>query len=193
MRRTLLVGLVLVVAAVLVVLISGWFDLELEPVALLGVALGAVVALVPDRSPLMRLAGFFGGFVVAWIGYFLRAGVLPDSSGGRMIAIVIVISGAVAIAAVSMDRIPLWSTLLGTAALTGAYEYTYAAAPPEVASTSISTVTALLLALAAGYLAAALAMPAESRPVERGTRRAPKPKDDDETHSLDDMMMEKSQ
>ena len=34
--------------------------------------------------------------------------------------------------------------LLGAAALAGAYEYTYAAAPPEVASTSVSAVTALL-------------------------------------------------
>src|SRR5687768_9289062 len=43
MRKNLLVGLVLTVAAVLVVFVSAAFDLELEPVALLGVALGAVV------------------------------------------------------------------------------------------------------------------------------------------------------
>ena len=66
MRKNVLVGLVLTVAAVVVVLVSSVFDLELESAALLGAALGAVVALVPDRSPMMRLAGFAGGFVAAW-------------------------------------------------------------------------------------------------------------------------------
>lgn len=190
MRRTLLVGLALVVAAVLAVFISSWFDLELEPVVLLGVALGAVIALVPDRSPLMRLAGFAGGFVAAWIGYFVRAALLPDSTGGRAVAVGLIIVLAVAIAAVSLERIPLWSTLVGAAALAGAYEFTFAAAPPEVASTSVSTATALLLTAAIGYLATALAVPAEGRP--RGVRRTPAPKDDDETDRLDDMMMEKT-
>ncbi|MDX5450413.1 MAG: hypothetical protein LPK36_05265, partial [Actinomycetes bacterium] len=170
MRRTLLVGLALVVGAVLAVFISSWFDLELEPVVLLGVALGAVIALVPDRSPLMRLAGFAGGFVAAWIGYFLRAAVLPDSTGGRAVAVGLVLILVVAVAAVSLERIPLWSTLVGAAALAGAYEYTYAAAPPEVASTSVSTATALLLTAAIGYLATALAVPAEGRPAG-GARR----------------------
>ena len=68
MRRTLVAGLVLAVAAVLVVLVSSGLDLELESVALLGGALGAVVALVPDRSPLVGLGGFAAGLVAAWIG-----------------------------------------------------------------------------------------------------------------------------
>ena len=83
MRRTLLVGAVLTVAAVLVVLLSDLLDLKLESAALLGVALGAVVALVPDRSPLMRLLGFLAGFGLAWVGYLLRAGVFPDSTVSR--------------------------------------------------------------------------------------------------------------
>jgi len=82
MRKTMLVGAVLVLATVVVVLVSAAADLKLESVTLMGAALGAVVALVPDRSPLIRLAGFAGGVVVAWIGFFLRAGLLPDSAGG---------------------------------------------------------------------------------------------------------------
>lgn len=192
MRKTLLVGLALVVGAVLAVFISSWFDLELESVVLVGVALGAVIALVPDRSPLMRLAGFAGGFVAAWIGYFVRAALLPDSTGGRAVAIGLIIVLAVAIAAVSMERIPLWSTLVGAAAMAGAYEFTFDVAPPEVASTSVSTATALLLTVAIGYLAAALAVPAEGKPAG-GVRRTSRPKnDEDETDRLDDMMMEKT-
>lgn len=191
MRKNLLVGLVLTVAAVLVVFVSAAFDLELEPVALLGVALGAVVALVPDGSPLMRLAGFAGGFVAAWIGYVVRAAMLPDSTGGRAVAVGLVVVLAVAVVAVALGRIPLWSSLLGAGALAGAYEFTYAAAPPEVASTSVSTATTLLFTLAIGFLAAALTAPASEQRVEP-TRRAPKRVDEGDAGRLDDMMMEKT-
>lgn len=192
MRKDLLVGLVLTVAAVLAVFVSGWLDLELEPVALLGVALGAVVALVPDRTPLMRLAGFFGGFVVAWVGYLIRAAMLPDSTGGRAVAVGLVVVLAVAIAAFSLGRIPVWSTLLGAAALAGAYEHTYAAAPPEVASTSLSSATSLLLSAALGFLATALVGPTALASAEVTSHRRPDEYDADDTtdegYSLDEMM-----
>jgi hypothetical protein len=190
MRKTLLAGLVLTAAAVLVVVVSAMFDLELESVALLGAALGAVIALVPDRTPAVRLAGFFGGFVVALIGYFVRAGLLPDSVGGRAVAVGLVVLLCVAIAVASMDRLPLWTTLLGAAALAGAYEYTYAAAPPEVTSTSVTAATSLLFTVAIGFLAAALVTPTEGdvrRP--RGIRPA---KATESEHKLDDLMMENS-
>jgi hypothetical protein len=191
MRKTLLVGLVLTVAAVTAVFVSAALDLKLESVALLGVALGGVIALVPDRSPFMRLAGFAGGFVAAWVGYLLRAAVLPDSAGGRAVVVGLVIILATAIAALTAGRIALWSTLLGAAAFAGAYEYTYAAAPPEVASTSVSAATTLLFTVAVGFLAAGLMAPAGEQAVERRTR-AHRPKDEVETTRLDDMMMEKT-
>lgn len=187
MRKTLLVGLVLVVAAVMVVLLSAAFDLELEPAALLGVALGAVVALVPDRTPLMRLAGFMGGLVAAWVGYLLRAGVLPDSAGGRAVAVGLVIALAVGVAAAGFGRIPLWSCLLGVAALAGAYEHTYAAAPPEVTSSSVTSVTTLLLTFAIGFLASAFLAPAGESPAERRRWAGPR-RDDSDTYSLDEIM-----
>lgn len=190
MRKTLLVGLVLTVAAVVVVLVSAALDLELEPVALLGVAVGAVVALVPDRTPFMRLAGFAGGFVAAWVGYLLRAGVLPDSAGGRAVAVALVIVLAVAVSAATAGRVPMWSALLGAAALTGAYEHTYAAAPPEVTSTSLSTATILLFTAAVGFLATAIVAPGGEQPAERA-HRASKRLDDAETTSFDEIMMEK--
>lgn len=190
MRKTLLVGLVLTLAAVAVVLVSAAFDLELEPVALLGVAIGAVVALVPDRTPIMRLAGFAAGFVAAWVGYLLRAGLLPDSAAGRAVAVGVVIVLAVAVSALTFGRVPLWSALLGAAALAGAYEHTYAAAPPEVASTSMSAATVLLFTAAVGFLATAITAPAGEQPVDRG-HRAGRRLDDSETTSFDDIMMEK--
>ena len=211
MRRTLMAGGVLAVAAVLVVIVSSALDLELESVALLGGALGAVVALVPDRTPLVRLGGFAAGFVAAWIGYVVRAALLPDTAGGRAVAVGLVVLLCVGITAASMNRLPLWSTLLGTAALSGAYEFTFAAAPPELASTSVSTATTLLFNVAVGFLAAALVAPSQ-RPEGAPGPRALAPADDSATTTtrstktsddtsdsadsgdakLDDFMMEKT-
>ena len=187
MRRTLLVGAVLTVAAALVVVLSDLLDLKLESAALLGVAIGAVVALVPDRSPLMRLVGFLAGLVVAWVGYLLRAGVLPDSAGGRAVTVALVLGLCVVIAAASMDRIPLWATFTGAAAMAGAYEYTFAAAPPEVVSTSMSTATSLLMTAALGFLLVSLLAPREATAPATRRERAEKHQENDPT-ALDDMM-----
>jgi hypothetical protein len=203
MRATLLAGVTLAVAAVLVVLVSSALDLQLESVALLGAALGAVVALVPDRTPLVRLGGFAAGFVAAWIGYAVRTLALPDTAGGRAVAVGLVILLCVGITAASLDRLPLWTTLLGTAALAGAYEFTYAAAPPELASTSLSTATTLLLNVAVGFLAAAIVAPSAAAGIRRPARRAADQTTEqtaDQTGTdghtdarLDDFMMEKNQ
>jgi hypothetical protein len=194
MRKTLVAGVVLAAAAVLLVLVSSALDLGLESVALLGGALGAVVALVPDRTPLARLAGFGGGFVAAWIGYFVRTALLPDTSTGRALAVGLVVLLCVAVTAASMDRLPLWTTLLGTAALSGAYEFTYAAAPPELVSTSVSTATSLLLDVAVGFLAAAFIAPSFPRDKRPPAHRHDSPTDGDGTEAsrFDDFMMEKN-
>jgi hypothetical protein len=183
----LLVGAVLIVVATLAVVLSDVFDLEFDSVAVLGIGAGAVVALVPDRSPLMRLAGFAAGFAAAWIGYLVRAGMLPDSTGGRAFSVALVLVLCVAVAVASVGRVPLWAPLLGAAALSGAYEYTYSAAPSEVVSTSMSSVTALLLTSAIGFLAVALLAPGSDEDQAATHRPAPR-SDEGDRHSLDDMM-----
>jgi hypothetical protein len=194
MRRTLLAGVVLAVAAVLLVLISDGLGLDLESLALFGGALGAVVGLVPDRTPLARLGGFAAGFSISWIGYILRAALFPDTSGGRAVVVGVVVLLCVGVTAVSAGRLPLWCVLLGTAAMTGAYEFNFADAPPEVLSTSLSTATGLLLNVAVGFLAAALVDPDAGRARRSGAHRNDNPTGGGEpAHAqLDDMMMEKA-
>jgi hypothetical protein len=159
MRRTLLVGFSLTLAAVAAVLVSGWLDLELETVALLGAAAGAIVALVPDRTPSARLAGFLGGFAIAWVGYVVRAATLPDSSGGKAVVVALVLGLSTLLVIATRGWLPLWATLLGAGAFAGAYEPAYVAAPTEVLSTSLSTATMLLATSAIGFLAVTLASP----------------------------------
>lgn len=154
MRRTLLAGGLVAVAAVVAMLLGAAFNLEIESVALLGAALGAVIALVPDGRPGYRLIGFVTGVVAALVVYLLRAGVLPDSLGGRVVAILVVLAICVAVAAASGARVPLWATLVGVGAFVGAYEAAYVAAPAEAADTAISHLTMLLFPAALGFLAA---------------------------------------
>lgn len=188
MRRNLLVGVVLMVSAVVVVVVSDLFDLKLDSAALLGLAVGAVVALVPDGSPALRLGGFVTGIVAAWIGYLLRAGFLPDSVAGRAVAVVVVLAVCVAVAAATAGRVPLWSALLGAAAMVGAFEYPYSAAPPEVMSTSLSAVTALLMTSAVGFLAAAIFAPRDPSADASADPAAPARPTSDDSTSFDDMM-----
>lgn len=143
----------LVLVALLVLPASAALGPEIESLALLGLALGGVLALVPDRTVLVRLGGFGIGLVLARSGYLFRAALLLDSVGGRSVAVGVVLLVCVLIAATTMDRPPLWTLLLGTAGMAGAFEYTYAAASPEVASTSVTVATALLLTVALGFLA----------------------------------------
>jgi hypothetical protein len=156
MRATISTGFALLVGGVAIVLLSSGLDLELESTALMGVAMGAVVALMPDRTPVTRILAFATGFVIALIGYFVRAALLPDTAGGRAVALALVIALCVAAAAGSFDRLSLWGTLLGAAALAGGYESSYAAAPSEVVDTSLSSATAILLTFAVGFLCASL-------------------------------------
>lgn len=159
MRKNIVSGLCLAAAAGLIVVVSAGFDLGLESVALLGGALGAVVVLVPDRSPGVRLGGFAAGLVVAWIGYVVRAAALPDSAAGRAVAVMVVVLVCVGLNAATRDRLPLWTLLLGLAGFAGAYEFTYDQAPQELLSTSVSTATTLLFTIAAGFLATSALAP----------------------------------
>jgi hypothetical protein len=187
MRKTIFAGLVLALAAALVMWLSAVFDLELESVVLLGVAVGAVVALVPDRTPLVRFLGFAAGFLAAWVGYFVRAALLPDTASGRAVAVGLVLLLCVGVVALTAGRLPLWSALLGAAALAGGYEYTYAAAPPEVATTSVSAATSLLVCIAVGYLVAATVAPQAG--VAGLVPPRPRTGDEDlENTSFDDLM-----
>lgn len=155
--RTLVTGSVLAVAAAALADHGAIFGADLPKVALLGAAAGAVLGLVPDRSPALRVGGFTGGFVAAWLGYALRAGFLPDIPMGRAIAAVVVVSLITAVATASANRLPMWAGFLGAATLLGSYESTFAATPTGFVSDSMTAVTTSLLATAVGYLVAVFA------------------------------------
>lgn len=153
MRRSLIAGLVLALLAAVITALGGVFGSDLEHVALLGAAIGGALGLVPHQYSWGRITGFLVGFAAAWIGFALRAAVLPDSSNGRAVAAFLVVALCALACAFSQGRLPLWSALLGTAAIVGAYEEIYTNAPSQFISESPEAGTTVLLATAFGYLA----------------------------------------
>lgn len=171
MRASLRAGLLLTLAALLVVAVSTAAGLQIESYAVSGVATGAVVGLVPDRGPWARLGAFAAGFVAAFVGYAVRALVLPDSTSGLAVGVAVVFVLCVVIAVAGAGRyLPLWAVLLGAAAFSGVYERPFTAAVPEMATTSIDVATSLLLTVGVGFVVATLAAPG------RGVSVAPRPR-----------------
>jgi hypothetical protein len=153
MRRTLITGGLLAVFAALLAQFGGALGLDEVRSALLGAALGAVLGLVPGvDSPVSRAVGFMVGFVLAWIGYGLRAGVLPDTGAGRAVAAFLVIVVLTGICAATMGWVTLWTGLLGVGALAGAYEFAFGIDPTAFTSESVTAATTVLLAASVGFL-----------------------------------------
>lgn len=156
MNSRVIKGAVLALFGALTIAFGHLFGLDLDQVALLGVALGGVIGLVPDRSLTERIIGFVIGFAIAWVGYAVRAAVLPDTATGRAVVVFAVIIVAMLVAVVTASRVPLWAMLIGSAALVGAYEQTYAASPTLFLSDSPTAATTVLLACAMGVLGSVL-------------------------------------
>jgi len=154
--RTLVTGLALAVTAFLLADQGAIFGADLPQVALLGAAAGAVLGLVPDRLAAARLGGFLTGFASVWIGYALRAGVLPDIPMGRAIAAAVVVAIVTLVAVATANRLPMWAGFVGVATLLGSYETTFAATPTSFVSDSMTAVTTSLLAAAFGFLVTVL-------------------------------------
>jgi hypothetical protein len=157
MRRTLVTGGLLAVFAALLAQFGGALGLEEVRSALLGAAIGAALGLVPGSTgSSARAVGFVVGAALAWAGYALRAGVLPDTGAGRAVAAFLVIAVLTGISAASLGWVPLWAGLLGVAAIAGAYEYAFGIDPTAFTTQSVTAATTVLLAAAVGFLVGAV-------------------------------------
>ena len=167
--RTLMAGGALALAALVGVVLGDALGWDVDSTILLGVAVGGVLAIVAAGGVFWRLLGFGIGFVVAWASYPIRAGFLPDSSSGRAVAAVLVLLIVTGLIALTFGRTPLWSGLLGVAAMVGAYEAAFTASPPDVLSTSPTWATSILLSAALGFAAGVWFAPGdEEEDMEQG-------------------------
>lgn len=162
MKRVFIAGVLLAIGAAVLVFVSDSLGLGLKSV-LLATAIGGAVGLVQRGGPIPRVGSFLIGFVIGWLSYFLRAGLLPDSMVGHVIAVVVVILLITVICGLTRDRLPFWSALLGAALFIGGYDFLFASAPYNVITESTSTAPALLLPFAVAFLLASLVASAEPK------------------------------
>jgi ABC-type transport system involved in cytochrome c biogenesis permease subunit len=156
MRASIVTGVLLGAAVVILVLLSAALDLEIESFVQAGALTGAVAALVPDRSLSARLLAVALGVFASWVGFVLRAAVLPDSTGGLAVAALVTVLICLLVAVISAGRLPFWGALLGAALLAGAYESAYSDAPSELLQTSVDAITALAITGVVGFLAVSI-------------------------------------
>ena len=96
----------------------------------------------------------------------------------------------------TLTRIPLWSLLVGAAAMTAAYETTFMILPSAFPYESPTAATQMALAGAVGYLAASfLGASVENNRGEGGAalRRRPDQADDGPRAELDSLMTTKNE
>ena len=134
------------------------------------------MGLVPHNPPLGKVGGFFLGFVLSLIAFGVRAALLPDTTIGRAVAAFVVILLCGVVAAITAGKVPLWSALVGAAAIVGAYELPFTDSPPQFMVTSPPAATTVLLAAGFGFLVATLIdlfVKAADTPPTRGPSTAP--------------------
>jgi len=153
MSKAFLTGALLAVAAVVIVLLGEPLGASLQQLALLAAALGGALALGQTGSWWGAPAAFVVGLLVSWIGYGVRALLLPDSTGGRAVAAFLVVLVVASVVALAGGRLPLWAALLGIVAMVAAYERAYTDSPSAFLSASPAAATTVLLGVGIGYLA----------------------------------------
>lgn len=144
---------------------------------IVGIAAGAAVALVPAETGLRKIAGLLTGILVGAAGYALRAGILPDSAAGTLIGVTAVLLVLTLISLVSRGRVPLWTSLIGLAAIAGSYETLHILDFAGLFANLPVAAAATLLATAVGFTAAALFTPAA--PLQGAGDPAPAPAHDE--------------
>lgn len=153
MARTVISGVLVAVLVAVVTMIGSAIGITSVWPVLLAAAVGLALAPVT----IGRLAAMVVGAIVGWVFFAVRAGFLPDVAAARALTVVGGVLVLTAIAAVSMDRAPLWAGLAGYAAFTGLYEPLNAANPTAFLAESPVALLTVLLATAIGFAIAEVA------------------------------------
>jgi len=152
MKRIFVLGTLLAVFTFLAVVLGSWAQLGLDNV-LFATGCGALLGLIPNKGPGVRIGAFFLGFVIGVLGYLFRAAVLPDSVIAQGIAAFIGIMIVTLICGLTRGRLPFWAAILGLIAITGAYNATFTAAPYDFIQSALATTGSLVLCAGVGMLA----------------------------------------
>ena len=115
MRRTFLVGLAAAIIGGFGIWLGTQFDMNFTN-TIMGVGGGVILAVVPERSPMMRLVGFLIGYVLGAFFTAMVLGLIPGGTTtvGLAVAFMVIFVPIAIISGLTANRIPAWTMLLGS-------------------------------------------------------------------------------
>ena len=155
MAKVFVQGIAIVVAGVVALFLNRFLDLGTSSVVF-GLLIGGAIGIARDGSALGRIGGFVLGIIAAFVFYGLRLLVFNDSFPGQILTLLILVALVAVVCGLTSGRMPLWSGMLGSALVVGAFEYSYENQIYYVQSLIVSNTTAALLPAALGILAGVL-------------------------------------
>src|SRR5271169_6852557 len=145
-------GLVLAVFAGVIYLLPDQLGTPAIAYTVFGLAIGAVVGMLPDADPVARLMGFTLGLLLAFASYVVRGGFLPYTkwwSAGVVVLLLAIITGIAV-----LFRSITWfaSMLLGAGILYGVVELQFQAAPSAYLASLALAFLSILFSFGLGYM-----------------------------------------
>ncbi|MAT60239.1 MAG: hypothetical protein CMH41_01050 [Micrococcales bacterium] len=152
MAKVFVQGIAVVVAGVVALFLNRFLDLGTSSVVF-GLLIGGAIGIARDGSALGRIGGFVLGLIAGIVFYGLRLAVFNDSFPGQILTLLILVALVTIVCGLTAGRMPLWSSMLGSALIVGAFEYSYENEIYYAQSLIVSNTTSALLPAALGILA----------------------------------------
>jgi hypothetical protein len=153
---TLIGGLSLAVLALVVYLLPGQLGKPVISYTVLGLAMGAVVGLIPGADPANRISAYFAGLLLAFASYVVRGGLLPYTKGSSAVVVLLMLLVVTGITAVVRRRAWFVLMLLGVATMYGTVEPAFQAAPTTYIALAGLAFVGILLGFGLGFTVSSL-------------------------------------
>ncbi len=153
---TLIGGLALALFALIIYLLPGELGQQAVAYTVLGLAVGAVVGLLPYADPVARLMGFMVGELLAFASFLIRGGLLPYTNLSAAVVVLLLLLVITGITALFRSSAWFISMLLGAGTLYGVLELQFRTVPSAYLATASLAFVAILLSFGIGYMVSAL-------------------------------------
>jgi hypothetical protein len=144
-------GLVLAVFAMGAYMLQDQLGTPAIAYAVFGLAIGAVVGMLPDADPVARLMGFILGLLLAFASYVVRGGYLPYTKWWSAAVVLVLLAIITGIAVLFRSATWFASMLLGAGILYGMVELQFQAAPSAYFDSLALAFLSLLFSFGLGY------------------------------------------
>ena len=149
-------GLVLALFAMGIYMLQDELGTAAIAYTVLGLAIGAIVGLLPHADPVARLMGFTLGLLLAFASYVVRGGFLPYTKWWSAVVVLVLLAIITGIAALFRSSTWFVSMLLGAGILYGTVELAFQAAPSAYLAASALAFLSILFSFGIGYMVSAV-------------------------------------